>query len=60
MIQGTFLDEIVDMFVEEYGVAKELIVPVNKLDKKKKNWFAKLNKTINLLIIIFYIIYNRQ
>lgn len=37
MIQGTFLDEIVDMFVEEYGAAKELIISVNKLDKKKKN-----------------------
>lgn len=31
------MDEIVDMLVDEYGVAKELVVPVNKLDKKKKN-----------------------
>ena len=38
MVQGTFLDEIVDLFVEEYGVGKEIVVAVNKLDKKKKNW----------------------
>ena len=36
-IQGTFLDELVDFFVEEHGVNKDLIIPVNKLDKKKKN-----------------------
>lgn len=50
MIQGNFLDEVVEMLTEDYKIKKEYITTTNKLDKKKKNnWCVS---DLRLLIII--------
>jgi hypothetical protein len=37
IVHGAFLDELEDMFTEEYELPNKFISSQNKFDKKKKN-----------------------